>query len=149
MNRETEAAAAKRETPAPNNSLAYRFIKRAFDIMASAVGLIVCIPIFLVCGAAIKLEDPKGPVIYRQPRIGLNGREFTIYKLRSMYTDADEVKASLMERNEADGPVFKMKNDPRVTKVGRFIRRTSIDELPQLWNVLKGDMSLVGPGRCL
>lgn len=145
MNRETEAAAAKRETPAPNNSLAYRFIKRAFDIMASAVGLIVCIPIFLVCGAAIKLEDPKGPVIYRQPRIGLNGREFTIYKLRSMYTDADEVKASLMERNEADGPVFKMKNDPRVTKVGRFIRRTSIDELPQLWNVLKGDMSLVGP----
>lgn len=139
------AAEMKKEAPVPNKSRAYKFIKRAFDIAASAIGLILCIPIFLIAGAAIKLEDPKGPVIYRQPRIGLNGREFTIYKLRSMYTNADEVKASLMERNEVDGPAFKIRKDPRVTKVGRFIRKTSIDELPQLWNVLKGDMSLVGP----
>lgn len=128
-----------------NSSRAYKFIKRTFDIMASAVGLVLCIPVFLLAGIAIKAEDPKGPVIYHQPRIGLNGREFTFYKLRSMYTNADAIKASLMDRNEMDGPVFKIRDDPRVTKIGRFIRRTSIDELPQLWNVLKGDMSLVGP----
>ena len=128
-----------------NRRLSYRFIKRAIDIAASAVGLVVCVPIFLVTGIAIKLEDPKGPVFYHQPRIGMNGREFICYKLRSMYTNADAIKDSLMNRNEMDGPVFKIKKDPRVTKVGHFIRRTSIDELPQLWNVLKGDMSLVGP----
>ncbi len=128
-----------------NTSRTYKFIKRAFDIAASAIGLVLCIPVFIIAGAAIKLEDPKGPVFYHQPRIGLNGREFTFYKLRSMYTNADAIKSTLMDQNEMDGPVFKMKNDPRVTKVGRFIRRTSIDELPQLWNVLKGDMSLVGP----
>lgn len=139
------ATAVKKEASAPNKSTVYKFIKRTFDIAAAAIGLILCIPVFLVVGAAIKLEDPEGPVIYHQPRIGLNGREFTFYKLRSMYTNADKVKPSLMERNEVDGPVFKMKDDPRVTKVGRFIRRMSIDELPQLWNVLKGDMSLVGP----
>lgn len=139
------ATAMKKEAPVPNKSRVYKFIKRAFDITASTVGLIICIPLFLIVGAAIKLEDPEGPVIYHQPRIGLNGREFTIYKLRSMYTNADELKPSLMECNEADGPVFKMKNDPRVTMVGRFIRKTNIDELPQLWNVLRGDMSLVGP----
>ena len=147
----TAVAEAEAETPVKtaeltgNTSRTYKFIKRAFDIAASAVGLILCIPIFIVAGIAIKLEDPKGPVFYHQPRIGLNGREFTFYKLRSMYTDADRVKASLMDQNEMDGPVFKMKNDPRVTKVGRFIRRTSIDELPQLWHVLWGEMSLVGP----
>lgn len=130
---------------AVNPSRTYKFIKRMFDIAASAVGLVLCIPIFLIVGIAIKLEDPKGPVFYHQPRIGLNGREFTFYKLRSMYTNADAIKATLMDQNEMDGPVFKMKNDPRVTKVGRFIRKTSIDELPQLWNVLKGDMSMVGP----
>lgn len=128
-----------------NTSRTYKFIKRAFDIAASAVGLVICIPVFIVVGIAIKAEDPRGPVIYHQPRIGLNGREFTFYKLRSMYTNADAIKATLMDQNEMDGPVFKMKNDPRVTKVGRFIRKTSLDELPQLWNVLKGDMSLVGP----
>ena len=148
-NRSTVTAVA--EAPAKtteltgNTSRTYKFIKRAFDIAASAVGLIICIPVFLIVGIAIKLEDPKGPVFYHQPRIGLNGREFTFYKLRSMYTNADAIKASLMDRNEMDGPVFKMKNDPRVTKVGRFIRKTSIDELPQLWHVLRGEMSLVGP----
>ena len=130
---------------AGNDSKAYKFIKRAFDIVASAVGLVLCIPIFIVAGIAIKLEDPKGPVFYHQPRIGLNGRKFTFYKLRSMYTNADAIKSTLMDQNEMDGPVFKMRDDPRVTKVGHFLRRTSIDELPQLWNTLKGDMSLVGP----
>ena len=128
-----------------NTSRVYKCIKRAFDIVASAVGLVLCIPVFLIVGLAIKIEDPKGPVFYHQPRIGLNGREFTFYKLRSMYTNADAIKASLMDRNEMDGPVFKIRDDPRVTKVGRFIRRTSIDELPQLWHVLRGEMSLVGP----
>ena len=138
-------APVKVEKLTGTTSRTYKFIKRVFDIAASAVGLVLCIPIFLIAGAAIKLEDPNGPVFYHQPRIGLNGKEFTFYKLRSMYTNADAVKAELMDRNEMDGPVFKMKYDPRVTKVGRFIRKTSIDELPQLWNVLKGDMSLVGP----
>lgn len=129
----------------PNTSIFYRFIKRAFDVVASILGLIVCIPIFLVVGIAIKIEDPKGAVFYHQPRIGLNGRTFSLHKLRSMYSNADEIKASLMDQNEMDGPVFKIKNDPRVTKVGRVIRKFSIDELPQLWNVFIGDMSLVGP----
>ncbi len=148
---DAESRAAVAEAPVKtaeltvNESRTYKFIKRVFDIAASAVGLVLCIPIFLVIGIAIKIEDPKGPVFYHQPRIGLNGREFTFYKLRSMYTNADAIKATLMDQNEMDGPVFKMKNDPRVTKVGRFIRKTSLDELPQLWNVLKGDMSLVGP----
>lgn len=146
-----KAATAVAEAPGKvseligNTSRTYKFIKRAFDVLASAVGLVLCIPVFMIVGLAIKLEDPKGPVFYHQPRIGLNGREFTFYKLRSMYTDADAVKASLMDRNEMDGPVFKIRDDPRVTKVGRFIRRTSIDELPQLWHVLRGEMSLVGP----
>ena len=148
---DNRTATAVAEAPAKvteltgNTSRTYKFIKRAFDVVASAVGLVICIPIFLIVGIAIKLEDPKGPVFYHQPRIGLNGKEFTFYKLRSMYTNADAIKSTLMDRNEMDGPVFKMKNDPRVTKVGRFIRRTSIDELPQLWNVLRGEMSLVGP----
>lgn len=128
-----------------NPSKMYKFIKRTIDIVASVIGLILCIPIFLVVGVAVKMEDPGGPIFYHQPRIGKNGREFTFYKIRSMYTNADEIKSTLMDKNEMDGPVFKIKNDPRVTKVGRFIRKTSIDELPQLWNVLKGDMSLVGP----
>ena len=128
-----------------NTSRTYKFIKRVFDIVVSAVGLVVCVPVFLAVGIAIKWEDPKGPVIYSQRRTGLHGREFTFYKLRSMYADADAVKPTLMDRNEMDGPVFKIKDDPRITKVGHFIRRTSIDELPQLWNVLKGEMSLVGP----
>lgn len=130
---------------APNKSLIYRFIKRAFDIVVSAVGLVICSPILLAAGIAIKMEDPEGTIFYSQPRIGLNGSMFSCYKLRSMYSNADEVKAALIDQNEMDGPVFKIRNDPRVTKVGRFIRKWSIDELSQLWNVLRGDMSLVGP----
>ena len=129
----------------PNKSLVYRFLKRAFDIVVSAVGLVICSPILLMVGIAIKIDDPKGTVFYSQPRIGLNGSTFLCHKLRSMYSNADEIKMTLIAQNEMDGPVFKIRNDPRVTKVGRFIRKWSIDELAQLWNVFKGDMSFVGP----
>lgn len=129
----------------PNPSRAYRAIKRAMDIVLSAVGLAITSPVMLISALAIKLEDPKGRVFYHQKRIGKNGERFMCHKLRSMYVDADQRKASLMQRNEMDGPVFKIRNDPRVTRVGHFLRKTSIDELPQLYNVLKGEMSLVGP----
>ena len=129
----------------PNGSLAYRVEKRALDIVASALGLIVLSPLFLLTALAIKIEDPKGKVFYHQPRIGQNGSVFSCHKFRSMYANADEIKASLMGQNEMDGPVFKIRHDPRITKVGRIIRKLSIDELPQLYNVFKGELSLVGP----
>ncbi|MCF7982787.1 MAG: exopolysaccharide biosynthesis polyprenyl glycosylphosphotransferase [Thiohalocapsa sp.] len=121
------------------------FIKRAFDIVVSGVMLLLLLPVFLAVALAIRLESP-GPVLFRQTRVGRWGTLFTMWKFRSMYVDAEARKAQLMARNEmAGGVLFKMKDDPRVTKVGKFIRKTSIDELPQLWNVLMGDMSLVGP----
>ena len=122
----------------------YSFVKRAFDFGASLVGLVCLSPVLLVTGVAIKLES-EGPIIFSQDRVGLNGKKFKMYKLRSMVSNAEELKEKLLEQNEMSGPMFKMKDDPRITKVGKFIRKTSIDELPQLINVLKGDMSLVGP----
>ncbi|MBK1632619.1 glycosyl transferase [Thiohalocapsa halophila] len=120
-------------------------LKRLFDILASAVLLVLLLPVLGLVALAIRLESP-GPVLFRQTRVGRWGQLFTMWKLRSMYIDAEARKAALMAQNEmAGGVIFKMKDDPRVTKVGRFIRKTSIDELPQLWNVLRGDMSLVGP----
>lgn len=120
-------------------------IKRVFDIVVAAILAVLLIPVFLGVAIAIRLEDP-GPILFRQTRVGRWGGLFTMWKFRSMYTDAEERKKELMAHNEMQGGViFKMKNDPRVTKVGRIIRKTSIDELPQLWNVIKGDMSLVGP----
>lgn len=119
------------------------FFKRIIDIVGGFVGCIISLPIILVTAIPLLLESP-GPLIFKQQRIGKNGRIFNIYKLRSMYTDAEERKKALMEQNKMDGFMFKMDNDPRITKVGKFIRKTSIDELPQFWNVLKGDMSLVG-----
>jgi exopolysaccharide biosynthesis polyprenyl glycosylphosphotransferase len=120
-------------------------IKRLLDIVVSALLLVLLIPVFLGVALAIRLEDP-GPVLFRQTRVGRWGTLFTMWKFRSMFTDAEERKQALMAQNEmAGGVLFKMKDDPRVTKVGRIIRKTSIDELPQLWNVLKGEMSLVGP----
>lgn len=119
-------------------------IKRAFDVIATSIALTLLLPVLLLTAISIKL-DSKGPVIYRQQRIGKNGQIFNMLKFRSMIANADELKDSLSKLNEADGPVFKIKNDPRVTKLGGFIRKYSIDELPQLLNVLKGDMSLVGP----
>ncbi|WP_270577710.1 sugar transferase [Caldibacillus thermoamylovorans] len=128
-----------------NDSRAYLISKRFIDILGATVGLILLSPLFLIVAFLIKLEDNNGPVIFKQIRVGKGGKEFYMYKFRSMVANAEELKAQLMEKNEATGPVFKMKNDPRVTKVGKFIRKTSIDELPQLFNVLKGEMSLVGP----
>ena len=122
----------------------YIFTKRVLDIIFSVIGLIVLTPIFLIVSLWIKLCD-NGPVFYIQERVGLNGKKFNIYKFRSMYVNADLLLEKLKQKNEVQGPMFKMKHDPRITSVGRFIRKTSIDELPQLVNVLKGDMSLVGP----
>lgn len=122
----------------------YLFIKRFIDLFCSLMGVIVLSPIFLFVVIAIKVES-KGSSIFAQERIGYKGKSFKMYKFRSMVVNAEELKAKLAEKNEMAGPMFKIKDDPRVTKVGKFIRKTSIDELPQLINVLKGDMSLVGP----
>jgi exopolysaccharide biosynthesis polyprenyl glycosylphosphotransferase len=119
-------------------------LKRAIDIVCSLIGIIVLAPLFLAVAIAIKLAS-KGPIIFKQERYGLNKRTFYMYKFRSMVVDAEARQAQLEHLNETAGPTFKIKNDPRVTKIGAFIRKTSIDELPQLVNVLRGDMSLVGP----
>lgn len=115
---------------------AYRAVKRAFDVCFSACVLVCLSWLFLIVAVAIKLDDPDGPVIFSQARVGRDGREFRMYKFRSMCADAESRLAELAGRNEKDGPVFKMADDPRVTRVGRFLRKTSIDELPQFVNVL-------------
>lgn len=120
------------------------FLKRAADIVLSLLGIIIISPILLIVALFIKL-DSKGPVFIHQKRIGKNGAPFHMHKFRSMVNNAEELKEQLEKYNETDGPAFKMKNDPRITRVGRFIRKFSIDELPQLFNVLKGEMSLIGP----
>ena len=119
--------------------------KRIFDIIvATIIVLFATIPILLVA-LAIFIDDPHGSPFYKQIRIGRHGKEFYMYKFRTMYVDADKRKAELMEQNEMDGPVFKMKDDPRITRLGKILRKLSVDELPQLFNVLRGNMSLVGP----
>ncbi|MCL6458420.1 MAG: sugar transferase [Gorillibacterium sp.] len=123
----------------------YSVLKRIIDICGSLVGLILAAPLFAIVAFLIKREDPSGSALFYQTRVGKNERIFRMYKLRSMYTNAEEKLKDLLDKNEIDGAMFKMKDDPRVTKVGRFIRKTSIDELPQLINVLRGEMSLVGP----
>ena len=128
-----------------NNNKVYTISKRAIDIICSLLGLILLMPVFFIIVALIKLEDRNGPVLFKQIRVGKDNKQFYMYKFRSMVTDAEELKESLLQQNEATGPIFKMKDDPRVTNIGKFIRRTSLDELPQLVNVLKGEMSLVGP----
>ena len=127
----------------------YRVLKRAFDIVFSACVLVCLSWLFLIVAIAIKADDPEGPVIFSQARVGRDGREFRMYKFRSMCVDAESRLAELAGRNEKDGPVFKMADDPRVTRVGRFLRKTSIDELPQFVNVLVGDISVVGPRPAL
>ena len=119
------------------------FLKRLMDILGSLVGCIISIPIIAITAIPLKLESP-GPLFFKQKRVGRNGRVFYIHKLRSMYMDAEERKKELMAQNEMNGLMFKMQDDPRITKVGKFIRKTSIDELPQFFDVLRGDMSLVG-----
>nr|WP_247664162.1 sugar transferase [Heyndrickxia faecalis] len=123
----------------------YTILKRGMDIIGAVLGLIFLSWLFLLVAILIKIEDPKGTVFFKQIRVGKNGKEFYMYKFRSMVMNAEEKLKDLLELNEVSGAMFKMKEDPRVTKIGRFIRKTSIDELPQLWNVLMGDMSLVGP----
>jgi len=127
-----------------NKSKTYFFTKRIIDIISALAGLVLMSPIMLITAITIKVES-KGPIIFSQERVGENGRSFKMYKFRSMVTNAEKLLDKLKDKNEMTGPMFKIKEDPRITKVGRFIRKTSIDELPQLFNILKGDMSLVGP----
>ena len=129
---------------AQNQRYVYRFFKRMLDIVASVIGLIVLSPVFLIVSLAIKAED-RGPIFYSQVRLGKGQRPFKMWKFRSMVVDADKKLEKLLEQNEVEGAMFKMKEDPRITNVGRFTRKHSLDELPQLWNVLIGEMSLVGP----
>lgn len=127
----------------PSNEFALSW-KYVFDFSFSALVIILWMPIFMLIGVVIKFTS-KGPIIFKQKRVGFHGREFYIYKFRTMMVDAEKMQAQLLDQNEVSGPVFKIKNDPRITKVGKFLRKTSMDELPQFFNVLKGDMSLVGP----
>jgi len=121
------------------------FIKRALDIIVAALTLLIWSPLILVVIALIKIED-GGPIFFRQTRVGLRGRLFGMWKFRSMVMNADALKDKLLEQNQMQGGVtFKMKNDPRITRIGKWIRKFSVDEVPQLWNVMAGDMSLVGP----
>lgn len=129
--------------------LGYRFIKRAFDIVFSVLMLVLLCWLFLIVAMAIKIDDPEGPVFFGQERVGKDGKRFRMWKFRSMVCDAEAKLDALQAQNEKTGPVFKMKDDPRVTRVGRFIRKISIDELPQFLNVLSGDMSVVGPRPAL
>lgn len=130
--------------PIVSPGAAYLFVKRSIDILLAGGGVLFLSPLFLLIAILIRL-DSEGPIIFRQTRIGKRGRPFTFFKFRSMFTGADVLKPTLLALNEADYPLFKIRNDPRVTRVGRILRKTSFDELPQLWNVLRGDMTLIGP----
>lgn len=136
---------ARLDRVALDHRYAYYSIQRLFDVVASSIALILLAIPFLIVAILIKRDDPQGPVFYSQIRLGKHQRPFKMYKFRSMVVDADKKLADLLKYNEVDGAMFKMKADPRVTQIGHFIRKYSIDEFPQLFNVLKGDMSLVGP----
>jgi len=123
-------------------------LKRTLDVIVAGVALILTLPVLIVTAIAVRLDSP-GPIFFRQTRVGKWGEPFACYKFRSMYVDAEQRLKDLQAQNEVDGPVFKMKYDPRITRVGRVIRKLSIDELPQLFNVLRGNMSLVGPRPAL
>ncbi|WP_082360589.1 sugar transferase [Bacillus sp. FJAT-28004] len=123
----------------------YSILKRTIDIVGSLVGLFLLSPLFIIIAILIKWEDPKGSVFFYQTRIGKDEKPFRMYKFRSMLTGAEDKLKELLDKNEISGAMFKMKDDPRITKIGKVIRKTSIDELPQLLNVLRGEMSLVGP----
>ena len=127
----------------------YWILRRGQDILFSLIALILLFPIMLILALVVFLDDPHGSPIFSQIRCGRDGKQFKMYKFRSMYMDAEARLQDLLKENEMDGPAFKMKDDPRITRVGRFIRKTSLDELPQLWNILKGDMSIVGPRPAL
>nr|WP_233231024.1 sugar transferase [Listeria weihenstephanensis] len=123
----------------------YPIVKRGIDVLGASIGLLLLSPLFIVLACIIKFSDFSAPVFFKQERIGKDGTRFMMYKFRTMIPNAEAKLAELLQFNEVEGAMFKMKDDPRITKLGRFLRKTSIDELPQLVNVLKGDMSLVGP----
>ena len=129
----------------PKEGPIYLFFKRARDIIGSLCGIILLSPLLIIVALAIKIEDPRGSIFFSQQRCGKDNKLFPMYKFRSMVSNAEELLEELMEHNEMDGPVFKIKDDPRITRVGKFIRKTSIDELPQLFNIFMGHMSIVGP----
>lgn len=127
----------------------YWALRRGQDVFFSGLALVVLSPLLLLTALAVLIDDPHGSPIYKQLRCGRDGKKFYMFKFRSMYMDAEKKLEELLQANEMDGPAFKIKDDPRITRVGKFIRKTSIDELPQLWNILKGDMSIVGPRPAL
>ena len=127
----------------------YWILRRGQDILFSLIALLALCPIMLIVALVVYIDDPHGSPFFAQTRCGRDGKLFKMYKFRSMYMDAEERLKDLLKDNEMDGPAFKMKDDPRITRVGGFIRKTSLDELPQLWNILKGDMSIVGPRPAL
>ena len=131
-----------------NKKYLYHFVKRLFDIFASLIGIVLLIPTTIIIGLAIKIED-GGPIFFKQQRVTKNGKLFYLIKFRSMVVNAEQIRDTMDNENEMDGPVFKVKNDKRITKVGSFIRKIGIDELPQFINVLVGDMSVVGPRPAL
>lgn len=141
---DNEALVQNENAKIHDKSLAYHIVKRIIDVCGSLLGIILLSPLMLVIMIAIKM-DSKGPIIFAQQRVGKGQKFFIMYKFRSMKLGSEEEIDKLREKNEMSGPMFKMREDPRVTKIGKFIRRTSMDELPQLINVLKGEMSLVGP----
>lgn len=124
---------------------AYRLAKRTMDIGLILLSLLFILPLILLCALIIKIESPGGPVLFQQKRTGVNGKQFNMFKFRTMVPDAEELKKELAHLNELQWPDFKITNDPRITRMGRFLRKSSLDELPQLLNVLRGEMSLVGP----
>ena len=144
----SEAKIALEKEPVQNQRKkkpAYSVCKRILDIFGAVIGLIILFVPLLIVALIVVIDSPGASPIYVQERIGKNGRKFKFYKFRTMVPNAEQMLEALLEKNEMDGPAFKIKNDPRITRVGRILRKTSIDELPQLWNVLRGDMSLVGP----
>ena len=136
-------------TAADKGRIGYLHLKRAQDIVLSVLGLVLLFPVLLLIALIIVIESPGESPIFIQNRVGTNGKEFKFFKFRTMHPDAEKHLQELLDRNEMNGPVFKIKDDPRITKVGRLLRKTSVDELPQLWNVLKGDMTFVGPRPAL
>jgi len=123
----------------------YNFAKRLQDIIFATLASIVLLPFMLLCMLIVFIDDPKGSPLFIQKRCGKDGKEFKFFKLRTMCVNAEEILDDILQHNEMEGHAFKMKDDPRITKVGKFFRKSGLDELPQLWNVIKGDMSLVGP----
>ena len=138
----------KRDETLENDRIYWK-LRRAQDVTLSVLALLVLWPIMLIVALIIVIDSPGAGPIFVQTRVGRDGKEFKFYKFRSMCPNAEEKLKELLKQNEMDGPAFKMKDDPRITRVGKFIRKTSIDELPQLWNILKGDMSIVGPRPAL